>query len=735
MTSRFLLAFLLTLPFVALCQDCCIDATCFTCEDIAACSSNPLFSVLEAEMGGTGVCGIMHPTTMCSTWWENNTHGVTNGDPATLSNPYGCISPCGDPLACNYDSSSPFAVVESPTCDYGCHGCTDLNACNYEPQATDDDGTCIPSGCMDPSACNYLAAAGCDDGNCNYSCCPGPACCGPGTAWDWSTSSCVPSNPNLEGICSISYDGNSDGIVGISDLLGLLAVFGDSDSDDDGIWDSLDACTDSSACNYAESPSVPCAWLDAIQICGGDCEGDEDADGICDDEDNCVGVIDECGICNGPGPTEMVIESITILYDSVYAAPIDQWFVFEVGADTVMSFQCAELEWNQVGNDIDGDAGSYSGASVAISNSGDVVAIGAYNAFGDDINDGWYGTNAGHVRVYSWNGEMWAQVGDDIDGEWSYDESGWSVAISADGQIVAIGAVTNDGGGDASGHVRVYSWNDEMWTQMGADIDGEAASDMSGWSVSLSANGGTVAISARGNEGNGSLAGHTRVYSFDGSIWNQMGADIDGEPNDRSGDSVSLSSDGNTLAVGSASCCGNAGKTIVYSWITDMWVQKGQVLFGESSWDASGFSLSLSNDGNTLAIGGPANDGNGNDSGHVRIYSWNGTSWSQKGNDIDGEAMSDDSGDSVSLSNDGNTVAIGAWRNGGNGYESGHVRVYHFDGSEWVQLGQDMDGEAPGDHSGSAVSISSDGTKVAIGAQYNSDNGSHSGQVRVYSFD
>ena len=97
--------------------------------------------------------------------------------------------------------------------------------------------------------------------------------------------------------------------------------------------------------------------------------------------------------------------------------------------------------------------------------------------------------------------------------------------------------------------------------------------------------------------------------------------------------------------------------------------------------------------------------------------------------------MSDDSGDSVSLSDDGNTVAIGAWRNGGNGHESGHVRVYHFDGSEWVQLGQDMDGEAPGDQSGSAVSISSDGTKVAIGAQYNSDNGSNSGQVRVYSFE
>jgi hypothetical protein len=46
-----------------------------------------------------------------------------------------------------------------------------------------------------------------------------------------------------------------------------------------------------------------------------------------------VGVLDECGVCNGPGATEVVIESITILYDSVYASDIDYWFVYETGAD------------------------------------------------------------------------------------------------------------------------------------------------------------------------------------------------------------------------------------------------------------------------------------------------------------------------------------------------------------------------------------------------------------------
>jgi len=141
--------------------------------------------------------------------------------------------------------------------------------------------------------------------------------------------------------CTNPYDGNGDGAVTISDLLDLLGLFGDSDSDVDGVWDSVDACVDVSACNYAADPTEPCAYIDVLGICGGGCEGDGDGDGICDDVDTCVGDLDECGVCNGPGPTEIVIEDITILYDSVYAEQIDTWFVFEVGADTTFSYTCA----------------------------------------------------------------------------------------------------------------------------------------------------------------------------------------------------------------------------------------------------------------------------------------------------------------------------------------------------------------------------------------------------------
>ena len=146
--------------------------------------------------------------------------------------------------------------------------------------------------------------------------------------------------------------------------------------------------------------------------------------------------------------------------------------------------------------------------------------------------------------------------------------------------------------------------------------------------------------------------------------------------------------------------------------------------------------MSLSADGKTLAIGAYVNDGNGDKSGHVRVYHMEGTGWSWKqlGQDVDGEAAGDKSGISVSLSADGKTLAIGAQGNDDNGNLSGHVRVYHMDGigSSWKQLGQDIDGESAYDTSGTSVALSSDGKSLVIGSEWNDGNGDYSGHVRVF---
>merc|ERR1712025_848583 len=91
---------------------------------------------------------------------------------------------------------------------------------------------------------------------------------------------------------------------------------------------------------------------------------------------------------------------------------------------------------------------------------GDTIAVGAY------LNDGTSDTER-HVRVYDWNGNKWSQRGDDIDGENRYDYSGYSVSISADGNIVASGArFTDDGAGYFAGHARIFEWTGESPTEV-----------------------------------------------------------------------------------------------------------------------------------------------------------------------------------------------------------------------------------------------------------------------------
>ena len=377
----------------------------------------------------------------------------------------------------------------------------------------------------------------------------------------------------------------------------------------------------------------------------------------------------------------------------------------------------------QKGADIVGEAANdYSGHSVSMPDA-NTMAIGA-------INNSEKALYAGHVRIYSWNGSAWTQKGADIDGEAAGDRSGNSVSMP-DANTVAIGAFLNDGKATNAGHVRIYSWSGSAWMQKGTDIDGEAADDRSGYFVSMpDAN--TVAIGADYNDGKATNAGHVRIYSWNGSAWTQKGADIDGEAaNDQSGYSVSMP-DANTLAIGALGNDGkatNAGHVRIYSWSGSAWTQKGADIDGEAAGDVSGYSVSMP-DANTVAIGAIYNSEKASIAGHVRIYSWTGSAWTQKGADIDGETTNDFFGYSVSMPDD-NTVAIGALYNSEKASYAGHVRIYYWSGTAWVKKGADIDGEAAGDLSGCSVSMP-DSNTLAVGAYFNDGKASNAGHVRVY---
>ena len=171
-----------------------------------------------------------------------------NYDPLANTDDGSCILPdgCTDVSACNYDPSA--------TCDDGScvlpDGCTDVSACNYDPSATCDDGSCIlPDGCTDVSACNYDASATCDDGSCltDYGCTDASAC-----NYD-ASATCDDGSCYNNIIASIMQDG--DDLMAVTTPIGLDANWYNIQTEDSTtrIWlmeEDASAFTPTFECTY-----------------------------------------------------------------------------------------------------------------------------------------------------------------------------------------------------------------------------------------------------------------------------------------------------------------------------------------------------------------------------------------------------------------------------------------------------------------------------------------------------
>ena len=399
--------------------------------------------------------------------------------------------------------------------------------------------------------------------------------------------------------------------------------------------------------------------------------------------------------------------------------------------------------FTQIGPDINGEAARDEfGHSVSMSADGSTFVVGAPG------NDGG-GSTAGHVRVYKFNSSIksYTQFGLDIDGKAPADFFGVSVDISADGTTIVVGAPSINSAGGASGYVRVYKFDSSVssYVQFGSDINAEAGRDGFGTSVSMSADGTTFAVGAPFNDGNGNSAGHIRVFKFEPSTntYVQVGVDIDGEAEfDLFGHSVSMSADGLTFVVGAPANDGGgirAGHVRVYTFNSSikLYAQLGSDINGEAADDEFGRSVSMSADGTTFVVGAILNDCGEINAGHVRVYKFSSqtSSYEKIGLDIDGEAPEDQFGSSVSMSADGSIFVVGAIFNDSTAVSNiGHVRVYNFSSTTntYAQVGVDIVGEAANDQFGSSLSLSADGTIVAIGAPLNDGAGSNAGHVRVF---
>lgn len=346
--------------------------------------------------------------------------------------------------------------------------------------------------------------------------------------------------------------------------------------------------------------------------------------------------------------------------------------------------------------------------------------------------------------------QKWTQVGADIDGKIADALFGQALKLSNDGNFITVTNAFNNGCGDLTGPLSLFENVDGNWTlidEIVAEIiepeetdeeeDLETIIEQSGIGVKLSDDESTLAVSTILYDRKGDISGYVRVFKNENDNWLSLGKDLDIETNDdQSERTISLSSDGNIIAIGAPLHSGEngdfSGYVRVFKNENGDWTQLGTDINGLDTFDQFGIALTLSQDGTILAIGAPYHDENGDNSGQVQVYQFENENWVQIGENINGENTKDQSGTAISISQDNTTIAISANFNDENGNNAGHVRVYKNIENNWVKTGQDIDGENANDLSGTAISLSNDGTKIAVGAPFNHGSEINSGHIRVY---
>lgn len=285
-----------------------------------------------------------------------------------------------------------------------------------------------------------------------------------------------------------------------------------------------------------------------------------------------------------------------------------------------------------------------------------------------------------------------------------------SLSMSKDGNFLAVGSSNrNYNNPDPNlmgiGIVRIYENINDLWIQVGDDLmTGNEIDDFGiswrGNGIDLSADGSVIAIGAPNYYGSGTFGdgfGLVKVFGNNNGNWVQMGTDIIGSMDSHTGTAVSLSDDGLTMAVGAAHSQNTFGDVKIYNFQNDDWVQIGNQINGESENDLLTYTMSLSADGNRLALSTP-NPGNFT-MGYAKVFENINNDWVQIDETISSDGTIIRFGIRLSYSSDGSVLALNS--NGG-------ARVYKVTEDTITELGLLIDTE------GSPMSLSSDGSFIIV---------------------
>lgn len=404
-----------------------------------------------------------------------------------------------------------------------------------------------------------------------------------------------------------------------------------------------------------------------------------------------------------------------------------------------------EYIFEQIGEDINGNQNDRFGHVVSMNSMGDIIAVSAvynYNGF----------TKIYQLSTYN-NNSTWVQLGNTINAIEPYEELGTSLSINSTGNRVAIGS---PGINSATGCVRIYqlsSYNNiNSWVQLGQQIDGLIEESMFGFHVSLNGIGDRVVI--------GSNANFAKTYQLssynNNNSWIKIGQDLTEEGGVQYGLVVSINKIGDIIAISDNAHNNEFGVVRVYqlqgNYPNEIWIKLGENIHGKEMHSLFGDSISLNSSGNILAIGAPTAGAiiRSEDSytpgsrGSVYVYKFENNTWNQISQELNvknpyGVIYA---GTSVSLNSAGDILAIGSRGKDnivlgatGVGCTSIFQLSSYNNSNSWIPLGSDIFGKFNSEGSGKTVSLNSIGNKIAIGSPVNNKNGLNSGCFRVYNID
>ena len=418
----------------------------------------------------------------------------------------------------------------------------------------------------------------------------------------------------------------------------------------------------------------------------------------------------------------------TGLYSSSSSTSIDfstggiqnSQMVAYTGFNTVRTGTFSQLVNKLVGTGSIGTAAYQGGGGgIAISADGNTLAVG-----GPKDN-----SLAGATWIFIRSGNSWAQQGDKLVGTGATGISAQgTVALSADGNTLAVGGVFDN---SVRGAVWIFTRSNGVWTQQGSKLVATSISGTStlGASVSLSGDGNVLAV-AGSDLASGNVVA-VWIFTRSNGVWTQQTGPLIGSGSGFASTqsfTVSLNSEGDTFATASNPDNTNVGSSWIFAKINNVWSQQAGPLIGSGA-VGGGFQtiISLSADGNTFAVGGWKDN---SDIGATWVFTRTNGTWTQQGSKLvgTGSTGTPNQGFSVSLSADGNTLAVGGWTDN---TDVGATWIFTRTNGTWTQQGSKMigTGSSGNPRQGNSLQLNANASVLAIGGPFDA---SETGATWVY---